>query len=598
MLYSAYVFTIIEDIFRRTSSNIRAGDPMNVLSINKIITAVLLITISVISVMGCNEDREENTAAGDENTFYRDRVVTVRITMTEENWESTRANPMAEQYVKADLSYNGKTIPDVAVRPKGGSSLMTSAASGTPRFSLKVDFNFYHPARNLYGIKKLNFNNGFSDPTLIREFLAYELFKQMGIPSPRASFVDLWVNDTRLGLYTMIEQVDKDFLANNFVNNSGNLYKPEMPAGYLSWTEDDLENQQSSDEVSAPEDQADDKDINLGGGKLAETRRVLKPEDKESHKSASSPGFMPRGRMMSRRGMGPPEGFQLPEGFELPEGFRLPDGFRPPEGFGPPLGEGMMPGMPGLPTGSYLEQMDLKTNEGKPDHSLLFRLLDILNNEPDATFPDEIKKVLDVDNVLRFLAVSVAIVHLDNYIGMGHNYYLYEDNGKFVIIPWDLNMVFGTFNFGLDRDQLINFYIDEPTGGPVKDRPLVDRLLFYQPYFDTYRDYLEEFLDGPFNIDHMSSRIDEVAEMVRPFVSTDELKFFSTEEFERGLAKDLEPVTTQRFMPGALENVMGLKTFVRERSESIRKQFNGIIKSRSGDGSGNGGSFGFPGFMP
>ena len=564
---------------------------MKWMSTKKFITAVLLIIISSFNLAGCYHYTEDNSAVGDEKPFFPDRVVTVCITMTEKDWESLCANAMAEQHVKADLSYDGKLIPDVAVRPKGGSSLMTVANTGSSRFSLKVDLDYYNQDCNLYGVKKLIFNNGFSDPTLIREFLGYELFKQMGVPTPRTSFVDLWVNDTRLGLYTMIEQIDKTFLSNNFDDNTGNLYKPEMVAAYLSWTEEDLKKQQSNDKIDESKDQRDEMKGNLAGGRLAEIQQALEPEDKEIQQSTSSPGFMPPGGMMLRAGVRPPEGFQLPEGFQPPEGFDLPEGLQPPGGRG-------MPGMLGNQGGDYLEQMELKTNEDKQDHSLLFLLLDILNNEPDATFPDKIEKVLDVDNVLRFLAVSAAIVHLDNYIAMGHNYYLYENNDKFVLIPWDLNMVFGTFNFGLDRNRLINFYIDEPTGGRVDERPLVKRLLSYKPYLDTYHRYLEEFLDGPFNVDRMNPRIDEIAKIVRPFVSTDELKFFSNEEFERGLVEDLEPGMEKRFMPGALMNVMGLKTFVRERSESIRKQLDGIIKSRSDDGSGNGGSFGFSGFMP
>lgn len=566
-------------------------------SISKLITAILLITISSIGLTGCNQGTEENTAAGDEKPFFPDRVVTVRITMTEEDWESSLTNAMAEQYVKANLSYDGKLIKDVAVRPKGGSSLMVIAGTGTPRLSLKVDLNYYYPARSLYGVKKLNFNNGYSDPTLIREFLGYELFKQMGIPTPRTSFVDLWVNDTHLGLYTMVEQIDRTFLDNNLDDNTGNLYKPEMPAAYLSWTEEDLEKQRSSDEVTGSKGHGAGNDVDLGGDKLAETQRALELENQKSQESTSSPGFMARGGMMRGRGMGAPEDFQLPENFQPPEGFQFSEDFQPPEGFGPPADMGMG-GIFGNRTDDYLEQMELKTNDDKPDHSFLFRFLDILNNEPDATLPDEIEKVLDVDNVLRFLAVSVAMVHLDNYIDMGHNYYLYENNGKFVIIPWDLNEAFGTFNFGLDRDQTINYYIDEPTGGPAEERPLVNRLLSYQPYLDTYHGYLKEFLDGPFNVDRMSSRIDEVAKLVQPFVSTDELKFYSTEEFERSLVKDLKPETMQQFRPGARMDILGLKTFVRERSESIRKQLDGSIKSRSDDGSGNGGRFGLSRLMP
>ena len=61
-----------------------------------------------------------------------------------------------------------------------------------------------------------------------------------------------------------------------------------------------------------------------------------------------------------------------------------------------------------------------------------------------------------MDEILRFLAVSVALVHLDNYIGMGHNYYLYEYWGTFLISPWDLNMRFGGFDSGLSEDQLLS----------------------------------------------------------------------------------------------------------------------------------------------
>lgn len=504
---------------------------------NRVIISVLVsVSLLATTVTGCSSLVSGITFDGNTYPFGTDRVATIRILMPEEDWIYCQDNALLEQYVKADFWFDDKLVPDVAVRPKGNSSLKTAVNSNSIRFSLKVDFNFFNSARTFYGLKKINLNNGFSDPTMIREVLGYELFEQMDIPTPRTAFVDLWVNDTHLGVYTMVEQIDQTFLENNFPDATGNLYKPETRAAALNWTEADLGDM---DEYYA---EFEEDEINLGGGKLSEIMQALGQED-----------FMQ-------------ETTQRPWA-DLPQQNEV------------------KAGAPATSEYFYLEQMGLKTNENNPDHSALLHLLEVLNNEPDETFPEEIEKILDVDEVLRFIAVSAAIVHLDNYIGSGHNYYLYEIDGKFTVIPWDLNMVFGTFNYGIDRNQLVNFYIDEPTAGAFADRPLVARLLSYQPYLDKYHDYLEEFLDGPFTVAKMNTRIDELGDLIRPYVIDDEMKFFSDQQFEVGLSGDIN--FTGR-IPGGMSPV-GLKTFIKERIISIREQLEGKRDSSSGNGSGNGG---------
>jgi len=553
----------------------------------KSLLTLVLLGVMLLAMSGCGQ-LSGPVEGADSAPFYDDRVVTVRLVMDEDDWEYMQENAIEEQYVRADLWYDGELIQDVAVRPKGNSSLTSAVSSGTARFSLRVDLNFFNAANNLYGIRKLNFNNGFSDPTFMREVLAYELFEQMGIPTPRTCFVDLWVNDTHLGLYTMVEQIDRTFLSEHFDDNTGNLYKPEPPAAYLNWTEDDVT---TTGEASAD-------DVNLGGGNLLEILEALglwEPEEEEEAADVPWSGGGP-GENLPFEGT-PPEDW-LPQG-GLPEdmlpgdmqpGDMFPGG-TPPEDMLPgdmPPGEMPAGGMPGggmsLGQGDLLEQMGLKTNENSPDHSALFSLLDVLNNEPDETFAEEIEKVLDVDQVLRFLAVSAAIVHLDNYIGMGHNYYLYEVDGRFTIIPWDLNMSFGTFSSGLNRDGVINFYIDEPTAGAVANYPLV-RLLSVPAYLETYHGYLEELIEGPLSPEVMNARIDELAELIRPYVAADELKFYSTAEFEIALSEDISG-DGQR---GMGMTPFGLRAFIAERVESIRQQLNGERPSSSGDGSGNGG---------
>jgi len=206
-----------------------------------IFSMLLIITLLLAIAAGCNRQSLAPASSEDLTPFITDRVVTIRIVMEEEDWVNTQQNALAEQYVPADFWFDGELVPDVAIRPKGNSSLQQTYRLQSPRYSFKIDFNLFNRARNFRGLKKVNLNNGWSDPTLIRERLGYELFAQMGVPAPRSSFVDLWVNDTHLGVYTMVEQVDSTFMSRHFSNADGNLYKPEMPAAFLDWTEADFE---------------------------------------------------------------------------------------------------------------------------------------------------------------------------------------------------------------------------------------------------------------------------------------------------------------------------------------------------------------------
>jgi spore coat protein CotH len=543
---------------------------------------ILLALISIISLVGCVSP---STSSTDESTapFYTDRVVTVTFVMTEEDWTYLQTNAREESYVQADMWYDGELISDIAVRPKGNSSLSSTISSGSIKFGLKVDLNFFNAERTLDGVKKLNFNNGWSDPTFLREILSYELFEEMGLPTPRASFVDVYVNDTHLGLYTMVEQVDTAFLARYFTDTNGNLYKPEMPAGYLNWTEEDV--------TTTATGAVDTSNVNLGGGNLDDILTALGQDTTTDEETITMPGIQGGfnfGNIPSdnttprvRPNMG-----NLPMAGNVSGNFTRRETMQGGQGFamGGNIGGGFGA------SGNYLEQMGLKTNENKPEYTALYRLLDVLNNEPDDTFAAAIENVLDVDQVLRYLAVSAVLVHLDNYTGMGHNYYLYEVDGKFTIIPWDLNMSFGGFNSSLGTDGIINFLIDEPTAGAVADRPLVARLLAVPEYLETYHQYINEMINGCFSEELMNSRIDELADLIRPYVAADALKFYTINAFESYLDEGTDSLSGGRM--GSMGANIGLKAFVAARIESIKKQLAGELASANNGQGNGGGSFG------
>jgi spore coat protein CotH len=69
---------------------------------------------------------------------------------------------------------------------------------------------------------------------MMREKLYLDFCFDAGIPAPRGTYANLYLNDTLWGLYSLVEQVNKTFLEDRFFNDGGNLFKGD-PKGTLEW---------------------------------------------------------------------------------------------------------------------------------------------------------------------------------------------------------------------------------------------------------------------------------------------------------------------------------------------------------------------------
>jgi spore coat protein H len=163
-------------------------------------------------------------------------------------------------YVECTVRCEGETWEHVGIRYKGNSSVIPYG-SGLEKLPLKLDFDededAYPETKNqrFYGVKKLVFNNGFRDPSLVRELLCLELLRDLGAHVSRAAPVRIFVNDVYWGLYISVEQVDSRFLDDRFGSHDGNLYKPEGDGAGLTHFEQDTFVKKSN------EDEADWSDI-------------------------------------------------------------------------------------------------------------------------------------------------------------------------------------------------------------------------------------------------------------------------------------------------------------------------------------------------
>lgn len=169
-------------------------------------------------------------SAGD-SIFNTSQIHTIRFYFSQVKWyDSLIAYKPQDKKMMGDVMINGVLYDSVGVQFKGNSSFNNPSK----KKSWKIDFNEYDTLQECDREKTLNLNNGFKDPTLMREKIALDYCIRNGIPAPRCTYANVYVNDTLWGFYTIVEQVDKTFLKHWFADNDGNLFKGD-PNGTLQW---------------------------------------------------------------------------------------------------------------------------------------------------------------------------------------------------------------------------------------------------------------------------------------------------------------------------------------------------------------------------
>ncbi|SMP72239.1 Dockerin type I repeat-containing protein [Neorhodopirellula lusitana] len=168
--------------------------------------------------------------ADDAAVFFDDSFVhEISITFENSDWYDvlyeSHANDSDDPYFAADVTIDGVTMENVGIRFKGNSSF---TGTGIKK-SLKIDFDEFdedNDSLTYLGLKKLNLNNNYNDPTMLREKLLYDFASNFVEGSSRAVHTNVTINGELYGIYTAVEQVDKTYVQTRFGSDEdGNLYK-------------------------------------------------------------------------------------------------------------------------------------------------------------------------------------------------------------------------------------------------------------------------------------------------------------------------------------------------------------------------------------
>ena len=450
---------------------------------------MLILTVLFMSSSAFGLEGMDRTMGYEHRLFDNAQVHTIDIIMN--NWDEFIANAASEQYYTTTVVIDGEAYKNVGIRGKGNTSLSMVSSMNSDRYSFKVEFDHYDSSITYHGLDKLSLNNLIQDTTMMKDYLTYTLMNGFGVAAPLCSFVYITVNGEDWGLYLAVEGVEESFLERNYGSNYGDLYKPDS--------------------------------MSFGGGR-------------GNGKDFNMDDFMNRAIMDENTGK-PAQGMTLPN---------MPDmgNFNPVK----------MPGMPQAGPGLENREHFFFGGKGASDVKLQYvddnadSYLNIWNSaKTDITSADKerlieslknlsnnehIESVVDIDQVIRFFVVHNYVCNGDSYTGsMIHNYYLYEEDGRMAMIPWDYNLAFGTFQGG-NAQSTINTPIDSPiSGGSSADRPMWNWIVANKEYTELYHQYFAEFLN---RID-IDAIIENTHDLIKTYVEKDPTAFYSYEEFETGV---------------------------------------------------------------
>ncbi len=234
--------------------------------------------------------------------------------------------------VAATLTVDGKTYENCGIHFRGMSSY-DMVPSGYKR-SLNVSLDMADNDQRLLKYKTLNLLNGASDESMMSSVLYSQIARQY-TPAPKANFVRVVINGEYWGIYSNVQQFNKEFLNENYESDEGARWKVSGSPG--------------------------------GGGGLD-----YRGEDPESY-------------------------------------------------------------------GYPYEQK----SGGKKATAKLIELCRILAETPTAELPTALEPIVDIDELLWFLALDNALINSDGYWVRASDYSIYlDEKNKFHFIPHDMNEAF------------------------------------------------------------------------------------------------------------------------------------------------------------
>jgi hypothetical protein len=244
---------------------------------------------------------------------------------------------------------------------------------------------------------------------------------------------------------------------------------------------------------------------------------------------------------------------------------------------------------------AYKRIYEIKSKDDRGSWAALIRLCRVLDTTPTNDLEAALSPLLDVDGVLKFLALENVFINNDGYWVRASDYSLYQDEaGRFHIMPHDANETFSAasgpggpppggrmpglgpnapgrfppagfgsnapprFPRGVRGDGL---KLDPLHGLNDTSKPLRSRLLAVPALRARYLGYVRDLAEKWLDWERLEPQACQYQALIAEVAKADTRKLDSTEAFEQGVQGTASPAPAAGFGPPAIT----LKDFADQR---------------------------------
>src|SRR6185369_13912397 len=167
-------------------------------------------------------------------------VRTIFLQFDDADWEKElMAFKNTDVEVPTTMTVDGVIYRNVGIKFRGASSFMMVPEG--EKHSISVSMDFVDKKQSLLGYRSFNLLNSHEDPIYVRPVLYLQAARDF-IPAAQANFARVVLNGESWGIYSNLEQENKDFIEKWFKTTEGTRWKvpggPGGRGGLEYWGED------------------------------------------------------------------------------------------------------------------------------------------------------------------------------------------------------------------------------------------------------------------------------------------------------------------------------------------------------------------------